>query len=176
MSRIEKGITHYVPCVEIGLHALHQENRDAELQQQQQQQSSSPPAHLPPTTVAPQLIPFAFVNSVAESSPAAEAVKYHFLCMTNSKGLQQNDKVVKFGTCYAHNNAKLAKLAEVVQSSRGREIDVIVLREEVRVGLIDSEDRMGWSRNVGMSSTSYIAFTSASIGMHSFIVIFLLTN
>lgn len=72
MSRIEKGITHYMPCVEIGLHALHQENRDAE----QQQQPSSPPAHQPPTTVAPQLIPFAIVNSVAESSPAAEAVKY----------------------------------------------------------------------------------------------------
>ena len=71
MSRLEKGINHYKARVEIGLHALHQENRDAE----QQQQSLSPP---PPTTVAPQLIPFALVNSVAESSPAAEAVKDTF--------------------------------------------------------------------------------------------------
>jgi hypothetical protein len=80
MSRIEKGITHDRARVEIGLHALHQENRDAE----QQQSSSSSSPHPPPTTVAPQLIPFALVNSVAESSPAAEAVR-RFLYMTNSR-------------------------------------------------------------------------------------------
>ena len=34
-----------------------------------------------------------------------------------------------------YNNAKLAKLAEVVQRSEGREIDVIVLREEVHVSI-----------------------------------------
>ena len=85
MSRIEKGITHDRARVEIGLHALHQENRDAEQQQSSSSSSSPPQAHPPPTTVAPQLIPFALVNSVAESSPAAEAVNYGFLYMTNSR-------------------------------------------------------------------------------------------
>lgn len=50
---------------------------------------------------------------------------------------------MKFGTCYAHNNQKLARLAEVVQSSQGREIDVIVLRGEERVG-IRLTPRSGW--------------------------------
>lgn len=50
---------------------------------------------------------------------------------------------MKFGTVYAHNNAKLSKLAEIVQSSQGREIDVIVLREEVRVTL-RLMPRSGW--------------------------------
>lgn len=59
------------------------------------------------------------------------------------QGLQQHDKIVKFGTCYAHNNSKLARLAEVVQSSEGREIDVIVLREEERVS-IRLTPRNGW--------------------------------
>jgi len=114
MSRIEKG-----------LHALHQENRDVEAERERQRPRA------PPTTVAPQLIPFALVNTVAASSPAFEA------------GLQQHDKIVKFGTCYAHNNSKLARLAEVVQSSEGREIDVIVLREEERVS-IRLTPRNGW--------------------------------
>ena len=82
MSRIEKGISHHKARVEIGLHALHQENRDAE---QQKQQSSSPLALPPPISVAPQLIPFALVNSVAESSPAAEAVEYAFPYLANSR-------------------------------------------------------------------------------------------
>ena len=56
-------------CAESGLHALHQENREAE---QRSSALASVPA--PPTTVAPQLIPFALVNSVADSSPAFEAV------------------------------------------------------------------------------------------------------
>ena len=51
--------------------------------------------------------------------------------------------MVKFGTVYAHNNAKLAKLAEVVQRSEGREIDVVVLREEVHVS-IHLVPRSGW--------------------------------
>ena|SRR5271156_4569015 len=55
--------------IEKGLHALHQENRNAEETQ---------PTPTAPTTVAPQLIPFAIVNSVAVSSPAAEAVRFHF--------------------------------------------------------------------------------------------------
>ena len=42
---------------------------------------------------------------------------------------------MKFGTCYAHNSQKLARLAEVVQSSQGQVIDVIVLRAEERVGM-----------------------------------------
>ena len=50
---------------------------------------------------------------------------------------------MKFGTVYAHNHAKLSKLTEVVQSSHGREIDVIVMREEVRVGL-RLTPRSGW--------------------------------
>lgn len=82
MSRIEKGISHYKTHVEIGLHALHQENRDAE---QQQEQSSSPSTLPPPISAAPQLIPFALVNSVAESSPAAEAVTYAFFYLNNSR-------------------------------------------------------------------------------------------
>ena len=50
---------------------------------------------------------------------------------------------MKFGTVYAHNNAKLSMLAEIVQSSQGREIDVIVLREEARVTL-RLTPRSGW--------------------------------
>jgi hypothetical protein len=68
MARIEKGIRILKNVSNAGLHALHQETRDAE----QESKASQPPA--PPTTVAPQLIPFALVNSVASSSPAAEAV------------------------------------------------------------------------------------------------------
>ena len=51
--------------------------------------------------------------------------------------------MLKFGTVYAHNNAKLAKLAEVVQRNEGREIDVIVLRDEVNVS-IRLVPRGGW--------------------------------
>jgi len=116
MSRIEKG-----------LHALHQETRNAEQQALPAAQSRAPP----PVATTPALIPFALVNSVADSSPAAEA------------GLQQSDKVVKFGTVYAHNNAKLARLAEVVQRNEGREIDVVVLRQEVTVSL-RLTPRSGW--------------------------------
>ena len=61
----------------------------------------------------------------------------------NMQGLQQNDRVVKFGTIYAHNNAKLARLTEVVQRNEGREIDVVVLREEVSVS-IRLTPRSGW--------------------------------
>ena len=50
---------------------------------------------------------------------------------------------MKFGTVYYNNNAKLAKVAEVVQSSEGRAIDVVVLREEVRVS-IRLTPRSGW--------------------------------
>jgi 26S proteasome regulatory subunit N4 len=50
---------------------------------------------------------------------------------------------MKFGTVYAHNNAKLARLAEVVQSSEGRVIDVVILREEERIG-IKLTPRNGW--------------------------------
>jgi hypothetical protein len=67
MSRIEKGISS--SSTNKGLHALHQESREAE-----QSQLPAPAQPQPPTTIAPQLIPFAIVNSVAESSPAAAAV------------------------------------------------------------------------------------------------------
>ena len=50
---------------------------------------------------------------------------------------------MKFGTCYAHNHSKLARVAEVVQSSQGRTIDVIILREEERIGL-KLTPRSGW--------------------------------
>ena len=50
---------------------------------------------------------------------------------------------MKFGTIYAHNNAKLARLAEVVQSSQGRVIDVVILRQEERIGL-KLTPRTGW--------------------------------
>ena len=72
MSRIEKGMhTRFEDLSHPGLHALHAENRNTE------QQSSTPIQRQtsPPTAVPPQLIPFALVNSVTESSPAAEAVR-----------------------------------------------------------------------------------------------------
>jgi 26S proteasome non-ATPase regulatory subunit 9 len=50
---------------------------------------------------------------------------------------------MKFGTCFAHNNAKLARLAEVVQVSEGRVIDVVVLRVEEHVEL-KLTPRNGW--------------------------------
>jgi len=50
---------------------------------------------------------------------------------------------MKFGTCYAHNNAKLARLAEVVQNSQGRVIDVVILRSEERIAL-KLTPRTGW--------------------------------
>ena len=50
---------------------------------------------------------------------------------------------MKFGTCYAHNHQKMTRLAEVVQSSEGRQIDVIVLRAEERIG-IRLTPRTGW--------------------------------
>lgn len=68
MNRIEKGTTSLRLGLITGLHALHAETREAEQASQVQQ----PPT--PATTVAPQLIPFALVNSVADSSPASEAV------------------------------------------------------------------------------------------------------
>jgi hypothetical protein len=75
MLRIEKG-THFphflVSNSLVGLHELHRENRDAE--KQQDIPATIQPS--PPTTQAPQLIPFAIVNSVAPSSPAAEAVPH----------------------------------------------------------------------------------------------------
>src|SRR5579859_3456492 len=52
--------------IEKGLHALHQENREAE--QQRTIQTRARVVETPP------LIPFVLVNSVAESSPAHEAV------------------------------------------------------------------------------------------------------
>jgi 26S proteasome regulatory subunit N4 len=60
-----------------------------------------------------------------------------------AKGLQPNDKIVKFGICYAHNNAKLARVAEIVQVSEGRTIDVVVLRDGGRVSL-KLTPRSGW--------------------------------
>jgi len=132
-------MTRFEGFIDAGLHALHAENRNAT------QQSSTPIIHLqtsPSTTVAAQLIPFALVNAVTESSPAAEAV-----CWLREKadcqGLRHNDQIVKFGTVYAHNNGKLARLAEIVQNSEGREIDVVILREEIRLS-IKLTPRSGW--------------------------------
>jgi 26S proteasome regulatory subunit N4 len=62
--------------IEKGLHALHQENRNT---------VEAQPTPTAPTTVAPQLIPFAIVNSVAVSSPAADAVSHHYGSLTDDR-------------------------------------------------------------------------------------------
>jgi hypothetical protein len=72
MNRIEKGTPQHSFQPDLGLHALHAENREAEQASQVQQAAASTP--VPARSVAPQLIPFALVNSVFDSSPAAEAV------------------------------------------------------------------------------------------------------
>ena len=142
MSRIEKGNLCFLGKSNpfIGLHELHEKNRAAE---QQQESSTTPIQQSPPTTATPQMIPFALVDSVALSSPAAAAVSLPPSSIADGQGLQPHDKILKFGTCYAHNNAKLARLAEIVQVSEGRTIDVVILRQEERVSL-KLTPKSGW--------------------------------
>lgn len=60
--------------------------------------------------------PFAKVNSVVPSSPAATA------------GLKAGDKITKFGDVDWMNHEKLARVAQTVQQNEGREIMVKIIR------------------------------------------------
>ncbi|GAB7355172.1 hypothetical protein MBLNU459_g5736t4 [Dothideomycetes sp. NU459] len=71
--------------------------------------------------------PFAKVNSVVASSPAAAA------------GLKAGDKITKFGDVDWMNHEKLARVAQTVQQNEGREITVKVIRNAATGG---SETRL----------------------------------
>lgn len=61
-------------------------------------------------------VPFAKVNSVVPSSPAATA------------GLRPGDKIIRFGECNWMNHEKLAKVAQTVQQNEGRVVVVLLAR------------------------------------------------
>lgn len=67
-------------------------------------------------------LPFAVVDEIAEASPAAE------------DGLQLGDRIVKFGNVEAGDNL-LPRLASEAQTSHGRPIPVIVMRQGALLNL-----------------------------------------
>ncbi|KAL1217533.1 hypothetical protein V5N11_004702 [Cardamine amara subsp. amara] len=67
-------------------------------------------------------IPFAMVDEITESSPAAE------------DGLQLGDQVVKFGNVEGGENL-LQRLAAEAQSNQGQAVSVQVMRQGAKVGL-----------------------------------------
>lgn len=67
-------------------------------------------------------IPFAMVDEITESSPAAE------------DGLQLGDQVVKFGNVEGGDNL-LQRLAAEAQSNQGQAVSVGVIRQGAKVGL-----------------------------------------
>uniref|UniRef100_A0A060TAA8 Probable 26S proteasome regulatory subunit p27 n=1 Tax=Blastobotrys adeninivorans TaxID=409370 RepID=A0A060TAA8_BLAAD len=72
------------------------------------------------------LIPFAHVNSVTPDSPAHRA------------GLTEGDRILKFGHANAANHNRLSLLGSIVRDNDGKEIPLILQRDEqqVRVTLI----------------------------------------
>ncbi|KAK9460407.1 uncharacterized protein V1516DRAFT_625811 [Lipomyces oligophaga] len=66
--------------------------------------------------VEPEGVAFAYVDSVADNSPAHKA------------GLQRGDKIIKFGEVHAGNHQRLTGLATTVQSNFGRPIEVVISR------------------------------------------------
>lgn len=80
--------------------------------------SSSSPAPTAVNRTAGIEAPFAKVNSVVPSSPAATA------------DLRPGDKIIKFGHVNWMNHEKLSKVAQVVQQNEGRQITIRVLRPD----------------------------------------------
>ncbi|CAN6666471.1 probable 26S proteasome regulatory subunit p27 [Trichomonascus vanleenenianus] len=140
--RLRNDLKSLMSVIETKLHEFFKANQDMaplhlkenheEIEQERQQEAdesmdideSSPQAvsvaaaFSDDITTADFVVAFAMVDDVTVDSPAHQA------------GLLVGDRIVKFGDVHAGNHGRLSKLAVVVRENDGKEIDVIVLRDQ----------------------------------------------
>jgi len=98
-------------------------NRNAELEPVVPPAPLSIPNRSATGPMSPVVVPFAKVDEVISNSPAEAA------------HLQVGDQIIRFGTVNASNHERLTRLGEVVGQNEGRELVVLVQRENQQVQL-----------------------------------------
>ena len=106
----ENDLKSLMKEIETGLHSLHSQAKETVMEVEKSKTETA-------------ILPFARVMVVVNGSPADRA------------GMKQGDLVCRFGSVTKDNFKQLKNVSDVAEASRGRNVDVIVLRDNSTVRL-----------------------------------------
>ena len=106
----ENDLKSLMKEIEAGLHSLHSQAKETVMEVEKSKTETA-------------VLPFARVMVVVNGSPADTA------------GVKQGDLVCRFGSVTKDNFKQLKNISDVAEASRGRNVDVIVLRDNTTVRL-----------------------------------------